>query len=242
MKNFFMCVLALAVFISVGFTPLPAAGLSITLPVSYDVSLSSDGYKADTNYGAVTHPYLLVGNNEDNQNKDPRDYETMFGFHVPPLVGVGEELILNSASINAYVNFVQYEGPVRIAEGNTDDWDPFQVTWNNSHDNFGAELDSVYLGSDSLGTWTSWDISGAGAGTFADGFFTAYMYVNPVDGLSWHDFENLECGCGNYAHLVLDYDVVPGSGAAPVPEPSTMFLMGVGLLGLVGVAKRKKRK
>ena len=241
MKNFLMCVLVLTVFISVGFAPLPAAGLSITFPVSYDVSLASNSYDADVNHESVTHPYLWVGNNENDLNKKPRDYETMFGFQIPPLVGSGEELILNSASISAYVNFVQYEGPVRIAEGNTDDWDPFQVTWNNSHDNFGAELDSVYLGSGSLGTWTSWDISGAGAGTFADGFFTAYLYNNLADGLCWHDFENLECGRGHVAYLSLDYDVVPG-GAAPVPEPSTMFLMGVGLLGLVGMAKRKKRK
>ncbi len=30
-----------------------------------------------------------------------------------------------------------------------------------------------------------------------------------------------------------------GNGAAPVPEPSTILLMGAGLLGLVAVGRRK---
>ena len=38
--------------------------------------------------------------------------------------------------------------------------------------------------------------------------------------------------------FTLDYD----NGAAPVPEPSTILLMGIGLLGLVGYSRKRSKK
>ena len=42
----------------------------------------------------------------------------------------------------------------------------------------------------------------------------------------------------NSATLTAD-GTEPGSGSAPVPEPSTTILMGLGLLGLVGYGRKK---
>jgi hypothetical protein len=42
----------------------------------------------------------------------------------------------------------------------------------------------------------------------------------------------------NYENLVAPIGTTP-NGVAPVPEPSTVLLMGVGLLGLVAVGRRK---
>lgn len=42
--------------------------------------------------------------------------------------------------------------------------------------------------------------------------------------------------------VAREFDTITGGGPAPVPEPSTIFLMGTGLLGLVVVGRKKINK
>jgi len=56
------------------------------------------------------------------------------------------------------------------------------------------------------------------------------------------DFENgIDFGLGNTA-TVHAYLTNHGGASAPVPEPSTMLLMGLGLAGLVGYTRKRSTK
>ncbi|GAB6909337.1 hypothetical protein DESC_970001 [Desulfosarcina cetonica] len=69
------------------------------------------------------------------------------------------------------------------------------------------------------------------------------------------DYSSVTDGWGVYVneYYLLDFDLLYFNEedvriasyhitAAPVPEPSTMFLFGSGLLGIVGASKRKRKK
>ncbi len=47
-----------------------------------------------------------------------------------------------------------------------------------------------------------------------------------------------------WASLGFDYDFVMAvnGDVAPIPEPATMLLLGTGLVGVAGAARRKKKK
>lgn len=67
-----------------------------------------------------------------------------------------------------------------------------------------------------------------------------------VDDGSWHSYNRTFVAASDF-HLMLEDFVAPGMNAyfdnfelSPVPEPATMLLFGIGLLGLAGVNRRKK--
>jgi hypothetical protein len=41
---------------------------------------------------------------------------------------------------------------------------------------------------------------------------------------------------------MLEFVAEQGSGAAEVPEPASIFLFGIGLLGAAGVSRRKRKQ
>jgi hypothetical protein len=98
-------------------------------------------------------------------------------------------------------------------------------------------LDDTFIGTLGTGSispdyWDSvtFDVS-AELYPFANGSLLNFaLQVNETKDGHWRDY------WFGKSTFDLDYD----NGSAPVPEPATMLLFGIGLLGLVGLSRRKK--
>lgn len=73
------------------------------------------------------------------------------------------------------------------------------------------------------------------SGTYDDGAY--YSFLIDIGGLNW---ELSDLGF-HWAAATCANDVIEGS-AAPVPEPTTMLLLGTGLIGLAGYGRKKFKK
>jgi hypothetical protein len=71
-------------------------------------------------------------------------------------------------------------------------------------------------------------------GILNTGNLSTVTFASPVIALKFHD-----SGSGEVA---IDNLVVEKSVTSPVPEPATMFLLGSGLVGLAGFARRRFKK
>ena len=73
---------------------------------------------------------------------------------------------------------------------------------------------------------------------FSQTFHMPSVPLGPIT-LSF-DLENIGQGGGDFGQKTAAYiDAVSIKGAAPVPEPATIFLIGSGLLGLAGFGRKK---
>lgn len=80
-----------------------------------------------------------------------------------------------------------------------------------------------------------------GYATYALSLFDASSSLTGRDNLAaWIDGGYFDTGVGSYPESMGEALLGLSSAAAPVPEPATVLLFGIGLLGIAGVSRKKK--
>ena len=147
---------------------------------------------------------------------------------------------INPANGISYNNSLSYDGSTDRGYNNMTQQSElaymYYVNLNNIayYDNYGHPSQS------------GWDVKNAGPFTDLDFSINSVYWSETVynlrDDAAWSFgfYRGYQSGNSNtdmcYAWAVRDGDVT-----APVPEPSTILLMGIGLLGLIGIKTRKKK-
>jgi hypothetical protein len=149
-------------------------------------------------------------------------------------------LLSSTVTANAYINYGS-----TVVNG---------TTYNLSPGGYlnGANLSGVNLTNADL-SWVGWynvDLTNANL-TGANLYFSALTNVNltgaTVSYSNWNDLVNNSGTLSNSTFGLggsysYDTSLINYAGPAPVPEPSTYGLIGIGALGLAFAARRKKQK
>lgn len=89
-------------------------------------------------------------------------------------------------------------------------------------------------------TGENWDFTkwrtGEPNNTYSGGGSEEHLEIFSTQGGLWNDVQSVD-GRGRWGYVV-EYEI---ASFAPVPEPSTILLLGCGLLGLAGVARKRNK-
>ena len=214
-------------------------GISIANATTVTLSPTDDAYtevfNPDTNYGGSAFLATNLG------NLSQRQYSyLMFDLSIIP-----SNEVITSATLNIYqvAGAGSGESGVSLFRLADDTWGEMTVTWNNHPDTTGYTfMDTNPNGYTYVG-WSEWDL-------FASGTFDPA--TDRTDGLL--SLWLAEASSNNQARQLCSKEAITDTSGkcssglepylqittAPVPVPAALWLFGSGLLGLIGVSKRKK--
>lgn len=199
--------------------------------------------------------YLQIGDTGiDYYGNPPKEILALLQFDFKPLfntIGAGQSLTINSMELNGYIRTAPF-GPGQYPSGtdanvylgfddaylqnNDADWNN-QVA-NRDVGNLPLITTTALIGTAVYETWQTWDLSSITQSSIGtDSILTLVMDGSVSGQEGWYalqsDYSNGGPLPANRAYISLDYDITA------VPVPPSILLLGSGILGLIGVARRK---
>lgn len=234
-----MTVLAVALFTTLSFST--AQALTLTAAKDTYIEINTPG----ANYGTSTVDLI--------KRQDTPAYTRIsyFGFD---LSGLSDAAI---ADATLSLNFVDSARGITIdtidytfelfglTNESLDGWGEYSLTWDNA-------LSQGYTNPDDLASLGTFSLTGKGLGAFD---FTSQAFVDFLNS-DTNDIATLvlarttnqpKDSIYNYIHAVASKENTAVAGPSltvtqltPVPEPSTLLLLGAGLVGITLIGRRKK--
>jgi hypothetical protein len=197
-----------------GGTISPSGGFATYVSGAED----SGDWDGITNYG-YTQPSLNPTPGNAFDNAWIQDTSAGFG------VWNGQGLIFDLGSAQSVVTVFPYIDHVGTNESELLEGTEFRVYGSNS--------------SNPLGSWTAanWDavwVDGVSAAVRHDNYVSQWSFATP--------YRFIGIAAGNPETGYASFDTEINAIAAPVPEPSSLYLLGGGLFGLAGVSRRLRKK
>lgn len=256
MKRFIVIFLLIASIFMI--TVSVHAGTITLIANNAEDSFILSGISADTNFGTggtEGYPYHFSAAAVGRQNAYAGNGigRQLYRFYTSTYLTTPERIISASLQLTTFDNYAGIPCDTAVY-GLSDVWEEMSVTWNTQPTVDSSELDSVHITNPPwpFGTTFEWDVtnyvkSQALHGDSLISFQQRGQDEAVVGGVRWWQHEgegqeiNLSIGKQPSLIIVLDAPRIEGNIIRYIPEPATMLLLSLGLIGLAGVRRKFKK-
>jgi len=207
------------------------------LPIQAEAALMDIAVTQDTNLlelipNANTGTSILIPVHESTFSAHR---EAILGIDMTPLTSLvmpGDTLVINSMTLNVFVDTVGTGGDVDVALANSDLTNELTATWANSNGQHGATLDTLSITPADASSFAQFDVSSVALSEFTSDDFLTFFLFSPIGTQSNYavGFVSSEIQLTNQRpSLLVDFDIISAPsqpvGGEMIPLDSTMILV-----------------